>query len=53
MPIMSASMIAPCLPQIALDMHISTPTLSSYFLGMAFVPHVIASRSRIQSRKPV
>jgi MFS family permease len=54
-PIMSASMIAPCLPSIAWSLHISASasqiTMSSYFLGMAFAPLLIASCSEIYGRK--
>lgn len=54
---MSASIIAPSLPQIAIDLHISAPTaqitMSSYFLGMAFAPLLIASCSEIWGRKRV
>lgn len=54
---MSASMIAPSLPAIAQDLGISASTtqmtLSSYFLGMAFAPFVIASASEMWGRKRV
>jgi MFS family permease len=56
-PIMSASMIAPSLADIARDLHISAATaqitLSSYFLGMAFAPLLIASLSEVYGRKKV
>lgn len=56
-PIMSASMIAPSLGDIAGDLHISASTaqitLSSYFLGMAFAPLVIAALSEMYGRKRV
>jgi hypothetical protein len=56
-PIMSASMIAPSLADIARDLHISAATaqitLSSYFLGMAFAPLLIASLSEMYGRKKV
>lgn len=54
---MSASMIAPSLPAIARDLHISDSvaqiTLSAYFLGMAIAPFLIASASEIWGRKLV
>lgn len=50
-------MIAPSLPSIARDLHIGAATaqmtLSSYFLGMAFAPFVIASASEVWGRKRV
>lgn len=54
---MSASMIAPSLPSITRDLHIGAATaqmtLSSYFLGMAFAPFVVASASEVWGRKRV
>ncbi|KAF1849204.1 MFS general substrate transporter [Cucurbitaria berberidis CBS 394.84] len=56
-PIMSASMIAPALPAIAKDLHVSASTaqmtMSSYFLGMAFAPLLIASASELWGRKRI
>ncbi|KAH7412083.1 major facilitator superfamily domain-containing protein [Phaeosphaeria sp. MPI-PUGE-AT-0046c] len=56
-PIMSASMIAPSLGDIAHDLRISASTaqitLSSYFLGMAFAPLIIAALSEMYGRKKV
>lgn len=56
-PIMSASMISPSLPAIAKDLSISASTaqmtMSSYFLGMAVAPFLIASASEIWGRKKV
>jgi MFS family permease len=50
-------MIAPSLPDIARDLDISSSvsqiTMSSYFLGMAFAPLVIASLSEMYGRKKV
>lgn len=50
-------MIAPSLGDIAHDLSISASTaqmtMSSYFLGMAFVPLVIASLSEMYGRKKV
>lgn len=50
-------MIAPSLGDIAHDLHISASTaqitMSSYFLGMAFAPLVIASLSEMYGRKKV
>jgi MFS family permease len=54
---MSASMIAPSLGDIARDLRISAATaqitMSSYFLGMAFAPLVIAALSEMYGRKKV
>lgn len=54
---MSASMIAPALGQIALDLRISASTaqitMSSFFLGLAFAPLVIAALSEMYGRKRV
>ncbi|CAO2650237.1 Nn.00g015290.m01.CDS01 [Neocucurbitaria sp. VM-36] len=54
---MSASMIAPSLLSIAQDLGVSASTaqmtMSSYFLGMAFAPFLIASASEIWGRKKV
>lgn len=56
-PIMSASMIAAALGNIAHDLKISASTaqitLSSYFLGMAFAPFLIAAMSEMYGRKRV
>ncbi|KAJ8110029.1 hypothetical protein OPT61_g7016 [Boeremia exigua] len=56
-PIMSASMIAAALDDIARDLKISASsaqiTLSSYFLGMAFAPFLIAAMSEMYGRKRV
>jgi MFS family permease len=54
---MSASMIAPSLGDIATDLQISASTaqitMSSYFLGMAFAPLIIASLSEMYGRKKI
>jgi predicted MFS family arabinose efflux permease len=54
---MSASMIAPSLGDIAIDLRISASTaqitMSSYFLGMAFAPLLIAALSEMYGRKRV
>ncbi|KAJ4404288.1 hypothetical protein N0V91_005982 [Didymella pomorum] len=56
-PIMSASMIAAALGDIAHDLKIGASTaqitLSSYFLGMAFAPFLIAAMSEMYGRKRV
>ncbi|KAF9697725.1 hypothetical protein EKO04_004193 [Ascochyta lentis] len=56
-PIMSASMIAAALDDISHDLKISASitqiTLSSYFLGMAFAPFLIAAMSEMYGRKRV
>lgn len=50
-------MIAPALNEIATDLRISASTaqitMSSYFLGMAFAPLVIAALSEMYGRKRV
>ncbi|KAF3043584.1 linoleoyl-CoA desaturase activity protein [Didymella keratinophila] len=56
-PIMSASMTAAALGDIAHDLKIGASTaqitLSSYFLGMAFAPFLIAAMSEMCGRKRV
>ena len=56
-PIMSASMIAAALGDIAHDLKIGASTaqitLSAYFLGMAFAPFLIAAMSEMYGRKRV
>lgn len=56
-PIMSASMIAAALGNIAHDLKVDASiaqiTLSSYFLGMAFAPFLIAALSEMYGRKRV
>ena len=56
-PIMSASMVAPSLPAIALDLSVNASIaqiiLSVYFLGMALAPFLIASASEIWGPKGI
>ncbi len=55
--LMSASMIAPSLKQIAADLGMTDSTaelsFSVFFLGLGFAPFVVAPLSEVFGRKPV
>lgn len=55
--LMSASMIAPALPLIAADLHMTPSTaqlsFSVYFLGLGFAPLLIGPLCEVFGRKPV